>query len=418
MMRWLYSAILWMALPWVLVRLRWRGRREPGYRRHIAERFGRYDFSTTKPVIWLHAVSVGEVRAAEPLVRALILRHPGHQIVLTQMTATGREAAEALFSGVAHCCYLPYDYPFAVSRFLTHFKPRIGILMETEIWFNLIRECRKRKVPVLLANARLSEKSANGYAVAASLVREALQGLAVVAAQSEADAGRFAALGAVAVEVTGNLKFETAVSGDMLELGSVFRRRFGAGRQVFLAASTREGEEALLLAAIARHAPQGLLTVIVPRHPQRFDEVAALIQASGYALVRRSENRDVPADCAFVLGDSMGEMAAYFSACDVVFVGGSLLPYGGQNFIEACALGVPVLLGPHTYNFAKAAGDALASGAALRVADAGLLVEGLGGLLADSEMRARMSAAGKSFTASHKGATERLLAIVSRLLPQ
>ena len=418
MMRFVYTAVLWLALPWVVLRLWWRGRREPGYRLHMAERFGRYAFKPDKPVIWLHAVSVGEARAAEPFVRALALRYPGYQLVVTQMTATGRATAEQLFAGVAHCCYLPYDYPFAVARFLAHFRPRLGILMETEIWFNLIRGCREKKLPLLLANARLSEKSARAYALVASLVREALQGLSAVAAQSEADADRLRALGAGELEVTGNLKFDVTVPQAMRLLGAELRQRFGVARPVLLAASTREGEEALLLDALRQHPVADLLTLIVPRHPQRFGEVSALLKARGHTLVLRSENRDVPPDCAFVLGDSMGEMAAYFGACDVAFVGGSLLPYGGQNFIEACALGVPVLLGPHTYNFAKAGEDAVAAGAALTVADAEALVWRVKALLSERESRAAMAAAGRRFSAAHQGATGRLMGIVARLLAQ
>jgi 3-deoxy-D-manno-octulosonic-acid transferase len=264
----------------------------------------------------------------------------------------------------------------------------------------------------------LSEKSARAYALVASLVREALQGLSAVAAQSEADADRLRALGAGELEVTGNLKFDVTVPQAMRLLGAELRQRFGVARPVLLAASTREGEEALLLDALRRHPVADLLTLIVPRHPQRFGEVSALLKARGQSLVLRSENRDVPPDCAFVLGDSMGEMAAYFGACDVAFVGGSLLPYGGQNFIEACALGVPVLLGPHTYNFAKASEDAVAAGAALTVADAEALVSRVKALLSERESRAAMAAAGRRFSAAHQGATGRLMGIVARLLAQ
>ncbi len=415
MWRTLYNLALWLALPWVFVRLWWRGRKESGYRRHVAERFGFYSFCCTKPVIWLHAVSVGETRAAEPLVRALMARFPGHEILLTQMTPTGRQTAEKLFGGVARLCYLPYDFPGAVRRFIRHFRPRLGVLMETEIWFNLVRQCRAHEVPLLLANARMSEKSARGYEVVAPLVRVAFEGLAAVAAQSAADAARLRALGAGAVEVTGNLKFDVTPSLDS-ELGRMLRRRFGAGRPVLLAASTREGEEELLLEALHAHPIANLLTVIVPRHPQRFAGVAATLEQSGLAFVRRSENRDVPADCAFVLGDSLGEMAAYYTACDAAFVGGSLIAYGGQNFIEACALGVPVLLGPYTYNFAQAIEDALAAGAALRVSNAAALVEAIRGLLAESVLRSAMGEAGRAFCAAHRGATARTLAICERLI--
>ena len=269
----LYTLAIWLALPFVFVRLWWRGRSEPGYRRNVAERFGRYRVRPQKPVIWIHAVSVGETRAAEPLVRLLAERHPECELLMTQMTATGRETAERLFGGLATLAYLPYDYPFAVRRFIAHFRPRLGVLMETEIWFNLVRACARTGVPVLLANARLSEKSARGYRLVAPLARAALERMSAVAAQPRADAARLASLGARGVEVTGNLKFDVAAPPGSAELGAEFRRRYGA-RRVFLAASTREGEEELLLDALQARPLGGALVVIVPRHPQRCADVA------------------------------------------------------------------------------------------------------------------------------------------------
>ena len=411
-----YRLLLWLLFPWALIHLWWRGRRQPGYRAHIAERFGWYrNLAPKKPVIWLHAVSVGETRAAEPLLRALAARYPGHEFLLTQMTPTGRETAQQLFGGAATIAYLPYDYPAAVARFLTRFKPSLGILMETEIWFNLVRDCAQRGVPLLLANARLSEKSARGYELVLPLTRVAMRGLAAVSAQTREDARRLEHLGATAVEVTGNLKFDVVVEPRLLALGAAFRQRIGP-RPVLLAASTREGEEELVLDAYSRIGIEGLLLLLVPRHPQRFDEVAALLQKRKLAYARRSENAPVPQDCRVLLGDSMGEMAAYYAACDLAFIGGSLLPYGGQNLIEACAVGRPLLFGPHMYNFSEASRLALEGGAALQVVDAAALAERAEGLLSDDAALARMSQAALAFSRAHQGASARNLAICERLL--
>jgi len=349
-----YRLLLWLALPFVLLRLWWRGRQEPSYRESPGERFGFYRTVPKRPVIWLHAVSLGETRAAEPLLRALQQRHPDCDLLITQMTATGREAGRALLGGSAHVVWLAYDYPFAVRRFLRHFQPRLGILMETEIWFNLVAECSRSGVPLMLANARMSARSARGYASVAPLVRAALGNLGAIAAQTAEDAERLTLLGGRRVEVVGNLKFDVEPAVGSESLAAQFRQWFGR-RRVLLAASTREGEEELLLEASAQGGLGDALMVLVPRHPQRFEAVAQLLAARGVKFARRSAGGPVPADCGYVLGDSMGEMAAYYRACDVAFIGGSLLAYGGQNLIEACAAGVPVLIGPHTYNFAQAA---------------------------------------------------------------
>ncbi len=415
MLRALYNVALHLALPYAPVRLWWRGRKEPGYREGVGERFGRYGARPTQPVLWIHAVSLGETRAAQPLVSALRARYPDHALLVTHMTATGREAATSLYGEFATLAFLPYDLPWAARRFVAHFQPRLGIVMETELWPNLLRECRDAGVPVLLANARLSEKSAAGDRRVGPLAREALADLAAIAAQTDADAARLTALGARGVEVTGNLKFDIAAAPGMVARGRELRRLFGE-RPVFLAASTREGEEALLLDALARSPLSGALTVIVPRHPQRFDEVAALLRERGLAFVRRSEGRPVPAGQAFALGDSMGEMTAYYAAADVAFVGGSLLPFGAQNLIEACAVGAPVVIGPSTFNFAQAAAEAVAADAAVQVTDADALVREAGRLLADAAGRKRMSEAGRRFCDAHRGATGRTMAIVERLL--
>lgn len=413
-MRLAYTLLLYLLLPFAWLRLAWRARRQRGYLRHVGERFGRYaPRPGGAPLIWVHAVSVGETRAAEPLIRALMAKHPGHRVLLTHMTPTGREAGEALFGDDVTRCYLPYDYPGAVARFLRHFRPRAGIVMETEIWPNLIRACGAHAVPLYLANARLSEKSFAGYRRFPRLARESFAGFAAVAAQSGDDARRLTALGAAAVRVTGSIKFDVEPLPEQLERGRAWRRTYGEHRPVLLAASTREGEEALLLDALAQLDLPQLLTVVVPRHPQRFEDVARLLAGRAIAYQRRSANAPVVPETRVVLGDSMGEIFAYYAACDIAFIGGSLLPLGGHNLIEACAAGVPVLIGPSTYNFAEAAEQAVRAGAAVQVPDAASVAREAGRLLRDGAERQRMGQAGLAFCAAHRGATARVLGIIT-----
>lgn len=413
--RWIYTGLLYLLLPYVFFHLLWRAWRQPEYLRHWSERFGRNANRFLQPVIWIHTVSVGETRAAAPLVKALQARYPRHQILLTHMTPTGRETGEQLFGDSVLRCYLPYDYPFAVRRFLAHFKPQLGLLLETEIWPNLIRECHKEGVPLCLVNARLSEKSARRYARFGRLFQSSLRQLAAVAAQSEKDAKRLTALGAKGVTVMGNLKFDIVPPASALELGRTLRQSFGAQRAVFLAASTREGEEEKILDALPHIIFPGLLTVIVPRHPQRFDEVARLLERRGIPYQRRSSGRPVAAGAQVVLGDSMGEMFAYYASCDIALIGGSLLPYGGQNLIEACAAGKPVILGRHTYNFAEAAELAVEAGAAVRVADEAELAQALQRLLHDRNRCQAMGDAGLGFSRQHQGATSRVMALLEKI---
>jgi 3-deoxy-D-manno-octulosonic-acid transferase len=415
-MRRFYTFGLFLLLPWALLHLLLRARRQRGYLEHVAERFGRYAQSADGPRIWVHAVSVGETRAAEPLIEALRGRYPRHRILLTHMTPTGREAGEQLFGEEVTRCYLPYDFPGAVARFLDHFRPRAGMVMETEIWPNLIHACRERGIPCYLVNARLSEKSFARYRWFPQLVRESLGELTAIAAQTEDDAQRLTALGAREVRVTGSVKFDIAPPAGQLELGRALRRGFGDTRPVLLAASTRDGEEELLLEQLPQLAVPGLLTVIVPRHPQRFEEVAELVRRRGLKLQRRSENAAIAAHTQVVVGDSMGEMFAYYAACDVAFVGGSLLPFGGQNLIEACAAGKPVLIGPSTYNFAEAVQGAVAAGAAIQVGDAAALAREARRLLLDGDATRRMGEAGLAFANAHGGATEKVLEMLSPVI--
>ena len=336
-------------------------------------------------------------------------------ILLTHATPTGRAAGEQLFGDDVLRCYLPYDVPGAMARFLAHFRPQVGLLMETELWFNLIAACHRENVPLLLVNARLSAKSARGYARIGNFVRQGLGLLSAVAAQTEADAARLRTLGARDTTVVGNLKFDV-MPPDLHEIGTELHYLFEAGRPVFLAASTRVGEEAIILEAVQRVAIPGLLTVIVPRHPQRFGEVADLLRKMGLSFRRRSEHVATTQDDSVILGDSMGEMFAYYAACDVAFIGGSLLPYGGQNLIEACAMGRPVLIGPHTYNFEQSAELAVADGAALRVKDAAALAGALTKLFGNDRLRRKMGKAALAFNADHRGAAEKTVELVARFI--
>ena len=372
----------------------------------------------------MHAVSVGETRAAEPLVDALLKKYPHARIVLTCMTPTGRATGKSLFGkhgARVVQSYLPYDMPLLVARFIRHFEPRICILMETEVWPNLILQCNRDEVPVVLANARLSERSLGKALRFGKAIRDAAQGISLVAAQTEADALRIRALGTANVTVTGSIKFDVVIPQAALDTGAQLRRQFGT-RPVFLCASTREGEEDMILAAFqaGRSAlPADVLLLVVPRHPQRFDEVAAMVAERGLSLQRRSAlaapGASVAASTDVVLGDSMGEMFAYYSACDVAFIGGSLQPLGGQNLIEPAALGKPILVGEHTFNFAQATEDCLQQGGAVRVANSEALVQQAAILLADARSRAAMGANALTFANAYRGATARTLALLPDL---
>ena len=412
----LYRLALLLVAPLIPLRLVWRGWRERGYWQHWGERLA---FVRAAPTgaLWIHAVSVGEMRAAQPLIAALRAAHPAVPLLLTCMTPTGRATAEVLYGDFARIVYLPYDYAWLARRFLRQAKPRVGILMETELWPNLIHAAGRADVPLVLANARLSARSARGYARLPALTRACLERVALLAAQTDADAARLRSLGAMTVQVTGNLKFDITPPSELLERGAAWKTKWGQ-RPVLLAASTREGEEAALLRAFADTAAAEVLLVLVPRHPQRFDEVARLIEAVGLAHQRRSalDSVELKAETRVLLGDSLGELFAYYAACDVAFVGGSLAPLGGQNLIEAASVGRPVLVGPHSFNFEEATRLAIEAGAALRVADADDLLANALRLLNDEPTRARMGEAGLAFAKRHRGAAARVAELIVPLL--
>ena len=410
MARFLYTAMWWLVLPLLPLRLWWRGRKEAGYRERIGERFGRYRADVAAPateIIWIHAVSLGETRAAAPLIERILRERPASTILLTHMTATGRSAGRALAGERVIQAWLPYDVPFAVRAFIARFRPRVGLLIETELWPNLLKACRTMQVPVFLVNARLSQRSERGYALVAPLATPMFAALSGVAAQTSVDATRLTRLGARNVIVTGNLKFDIALPAQVHQRGAELRRRLGIDRPVWVAASTRDGEEALVLDALERHPlPTTVVTVIVPRHPQRFAAVAELLRARGQRFVRRSDDLPIPSDPVFMLGDTLSELFTYYAAADIAFVGGSLVPTGGQNLIEPLAVGLPTLVGPHTFNFADSTTLAIEAGAALRVLDADSLVREVAALLADAERRQVMREAALAFHAAHQGAAD------------
>lgn len=411
MHRTLYTLLLYLVLPFVPLKLLWRGIKQPEYRAHWAERFGFFKHQINKPVISIHCVSVGETHAAAPLIQALLKEYPDHQILITHGTPTGRETSTALFGDQVMRAYLPYDLPGAVKRFLSHFKPAMVILMETELWFNLIDQCHRQKVPAVLINARLSEKSAKGYAKVRTLTKTALSQQTLISAQTQADADRFNSFG-VNASVSGNLKFDVAIAKHLITQGQMLKQNIG--KPVFVAASTREGEEALLIGTIQALIQQGIFVMLVPRHPQRFNEVAALLTANHLSFVRKSElDLSIPITQPIMLGDTMGEMASYYAAADVAFIGGSLLPLGGQNMIEPCAVGTPVLFGPHTFNFSLVANQIIEAGVGKRVQNAAALTKTVQELLSSSsDQRDQMQARAKAFVAQHQGATDNYLALL------
>ena len=411
-----YSTLLRLLTPAYLLRLWLRGRAEPLYRHAVAERLGRYGEAPSAGWFWLHAVSLGETRAAAALIDALRIERPGMRLLLTHSTATGREAGQTLLREGDTQTWLPYDTPGAARRFFRQFRPAIGVLMETEIWPNLLLAAQAQGVPMVLANARLSPKSFRQGERFASLLRPAVECLALVLAQTDHDARRITESGARVVEVSGNLKFDLTPDSTQLALGAAWRAQLQ--RQVVLAAITREGEEAMLLAAWARQPASDALLLVVPRHPQRFDEVAGLVRAAGLTLARRSAWDQTPPPEALQaqvwLGDSMREMALYYATAQVALLGGSFAPLGGQNLIEAAACACPLVMGPSTFNFSEAAELSLAAGASLRVADMDAGVAAAGELLRNPARLAQLSSAALQFASQHRGAAVRM---AGRIVP-
>lgn len=422
----LYVCLLRLSLPLWMARLAWRGRREPGYLQAWRERLGwpRTGLDRQGGRLWIHAVSLGETRAAQALIEALRSLRPELRILLTHGTATGREAGRALLRPGDEQAWLPIDTPGAVDRFLRAHRPALGVLLETEIWPMLLRQAERAGVPMVLANARLSERSLRRGQKFASLMRPAARRVARVLAQTEADAGRIRSMGALRVEVCGNLKFDMQPAAEALALGKAWAA--ADARPIVLAASTREGEEAALLAAWEQGRDDGVLPArlwVVPRHPQRFDLVAEIIRKAGWSLSRRSEwgpgGPDARAlGCDIWLGDSLGEMPAYYAAAQVALLGGSFKPLGGQNLIEAAACGCPVVMGPSTFNFKEAAEQAEAAGAAQRVPDLSQAVAAALALVGDAPRREAMAARARDFAGASRGAAVRQASALLDMLPK
>jgi 3-deoxy-D-manno-octulosonic-acid transferase len=414
-----YSLLLRLCTPLYFLRLWWRGAREPEYRQHWAERLGHApaDLGTGARTgrLWLHAVSLGETLAAAALIKALRQQEPGLRLLLTHSTATGRNAGRPLLREGDAQAWLPYDTPGAVRRFLQAHQPSVGVLMETEVWPNLLFAAQALGVPMVLANARLSARSQAKGAQLQALMRPVAASFKTVLAQTEADAQRLRASGCLAVKVIGNLKFDITPSSALLAQGRVWRNALD--RSVVLAAVTREGEEAMLLAAWneIKGPLRRPLLLIVPRHPQRFDEVAALARDAGCFVVRRSAWADTPApeltDADVCIGDTLGEMPLYYGWADVALLGGSFAPLGGQNLIEAAACGCPLLMGPHTFNFAQAAELAVAAGAAQRVPNMTVAVQAGLALSVDPGLDAwRLRA--REFALQHQGAAQKMARLI------
>ncbi len=416
----LYTFILYLLLPLAAVRLLWRSRRTPAYRVRWEERFGYGAPRMERPGIWIHAVSVGEVQAAGPLVRRLLKKYPELPVCITTTTPTGSRRVAELFEDAVVHVYAPYDIPPAVERFLDRVRPRVALFIETEIWPNILRACRERGIATVLANARLSARSAAGYARLGRFARSVIGDLSVIAAQTSEDARRFIGLGAhpERVVVTSSIKFDIRLPPSVREQGEVLQRLWGQNRPVWVAASTQEGEDELVLDVhqqVLRTMRRALL-VLVPRHPERFDRVAQLCERRGLATVRRSEHRPCAADTRVFLGDSMGELPMFLAGADLAFVGGSLVPHGGHNVLEPAALGVPVLFGPHMFNFAAIAVLLLEAQAAVQVANTDELAVLVGRWLGSAQERSRYGENGRRVVEQNRGALDRLMAIVEALL--
>jgi len=426
----LYQLCWYLALPLALGRLLWKGRLQQGYREHINERLGMsWPISGAVPRIWVHAVSVGETRAAAPLIEALI--QSGEKILLTHMTPTGRDTGRELFanhiaSGQLVQSYLPYDIHWAVNSFYRYFSIKVGLIMETEVWPSLILSARQKSLPVILINARLSERSARRVSRFSNFAQLIYQSFTKILAQTNLDAKRYESLGLSNVIVTGNLKFDVTPNLQQIEHALALKKKLNHQVQIVCAASTRDGEESLIIEAWqtflkTKENPNDFCLFIVPRHPQRFDDVFVQLQSSFPKVLRRSnlgdqEFIDAIDQGVVILGNSMGEMSFYYALSDIVIMGGSLLPLGGQNFIEACALSRPIIFGEHTFNFQQASTDVIESRAAIRISGVADLVKAVDLLLTNHQVKEDMSTNALDFANQHTGATKKIVAVIQQTL--
>ncbi len=416
--RWLVPCVMPLAALYLL----WRARKQPDYLKHWGERFAWSDFPAARerhPRIWIHAVSVGETNATRPLVQAILQEWPQCDILLTHMTPTGRDAGakiKALAPERIEQCFLPYDAPFAMEKFLRQTKPVLGIVMETEVWPTVLEEAKRKNIPMLLANARLSEKSYNQTMKAEQLMRDAMGKFTAVCAQSPKDAERLLSIGTVVPVITGSLKFD--IQAPQAALDKAAQWKMAIGRRIMLFASTRDGEEALLLEALKSCVDPSVLYLLVPRHPQRFNEIEVLLQSSGLKYQRRSSMtapEDIAPDTQVIMGDSMGEMFFYCALADVTLMGGSFQPFGCQNVIEPTSVGVPVIVGPSTFNFAQVVEEGVRMGAIFQVQDAKVAIDLGHSLLNDEQRWSQAHKDSLSFSQAFIGATERTMKVVRQL---
>ena len=415
-MRALYSILLYLLMPFVCLRLLWRGRRAPAYWQRWGERFA---FTLPKIApngIWIHAVSVGEFQAAQPLIKALLAQYPEFPILITTTTPTGSARVQATFAGQVSHVYLPYDLPMAMRRFVKAVQPRLLILMETELWVNLLHVCQQHEIPVILANARLSARSAAGYQRVVKLIRPALQSLHCIAVQTEEEAARFQELGAPAdiLKVIGSIKFDLEISPELQQQGQLLRQQLGE-RLVWIAASTHAGEDEIILAAFQEICVKvpNLLLILVPRHPERFNAVATLCKQVDSQFKRRSLGEIANSKTAIYLGDTMGELMLLFAASDIAFIGGSLVPTGGHNLLEPAALGLPVIFGEHIFNFKEISQRLLAENAAVKVHNQPELAAQVLNYAQDAELRHETGARGRSFVEKNRGSLQKLLNLIA-----
>jgi 3-deoxy-D-manno-octulosonic-acid transferase len=422
-MRYLYSALFYVLLPLILLRMLWRSRRAPAYRRRLVERFGFFAAppGPARPAIWVHAVSLGETLAAAPVIENLLQTYPDHRLVITTTTPTGSEQVQALFGERVFHIYAPWDLPGAVRRFLRRTRPRLLLIMETELWPNMLHYTQAAGCKIVLANARLSERSARGYARIGGLSRDMLAKLDSVACQSAVDGQRFLGLGLPdkALHITGNIKFDLELDGAMRARVTSLRAAFGADkRAIVVAASTHPGEDERVLAAFkqVRRSLDNCLLVLAPRHPERFEAVHTLCVSEGWQVVRRSCGLNPAVDDDIVLADSIGELLLLLGIATVAVVGGSLEKHGGHNVLEAAAWGVPVITGPHMYNFSQASSLLCDAGAMTMLDDPAALGDSLEGLLHNPQQRRQMGAAGQQVVADNRGAKKRLLQLVAENL--
>lgn len=410
----LYSAALYALVPWALCHLIWRGFRYRPYLHRWRERFGFGPHAGGERVIWVHAVSVGEVRTSVRLIEALMERFPGHRVLVTTMTPTGSEQVEQLLSDRVMHCYAPYDLPGAVRRFLSRYRPEYAFIVETEFWPNIFHICHQNGIPLFLVNVRLSPKSFKGYSIAPRFTRRMLACVRMMAVQSDRDAERLMSLGVdpSLIRLTGNLKFDIRLPEGIDVAGRRLRSLWGGDRKVWIAASTHEGEEQAVLEAFMdiRHRHPTALLVLVPRHPERFSHVARLCRRAGLRVALRSEqDGELPVGTDVLVGDTMGELLYLYAASDVAFIGGSLIPHGGQNLVEAMAVGIPAIFGPHMFNFEQSSTIALVHGAACQISGTDQLAPTVEAYLDDQSLRERAATAARKVFAENHGALEKTL---------